>query len=207
MTGKPHIAANQTSERDREVENLKGEILALRSRVAEQVEEINRLDELAETDPLTGIGNRRSFDKEIARRHSEQKRDGRGFCLMIIDVDGFKGINDQFGHGEGDRLLQMIANVVETNIRASDIVYRIGGDEFAIILPGSQLEQAEHVARRLVDKTVKMIQQHMGDVPVALSIGLVQSKADSATDQLVAEADQAMYSAKKQGGNRYSTSG
>lgn len=187
----------------REMQNLQSEIEALRARVAEQATEIQRLDELAETDALTGIGNRRCFQKEINRRHAEQQRDGRKFCLMIIDVDGFKGINDRRGHMEGDQLLQKIANLVDSSIRSSDIVFRIGGDEFAILLPGASLKQAETCATRLVESTVATIQSQMPELPVGLSIGVVQSTGTRAIEELIHDADAAMYRAKKSGGNRF----
>lgn len=202
MSGKPHISS-QSAALQTELAKLRNEVDSLRARVAEQATEISRLDELAETDQLTGIANRRSFENEIKRRFSEQQRDGRGFCLMVIDVDGFKRINDQFGHSEGDRLLQEIASVVENNVRTSDIVYRVGGDEFSIILPGSTLQQCEFAAQRLVRETVRMIQDQMGDIPVGLSIGLAASTADREIDALIKAADEAMYRAKKEGGNRY----
>ena len=158
-----------------------------------QAREIERLTELAETDPLTGIANRRSFQKEIARRHAEQVRDGRTFCLMMIDVDGFKNINDMRGHLEGDRVLQTIASELSKNIRATDIVFRVGGDEFSVILPGVGLRQANNAALRLVSQSL------------GLSIGIVESTVSRPVEDLIQAADQAMYKAKKQGGNQVET--
>jgi len=193
---------SQSADDPSELGKLQNEIDGLRARVAEQAQEIQRLNLLAATDPVTGIANRRSFEQEVVRRHSEFLRDDRGFCLMIIDVDGFKRINDQFGKAIGDQLLQKIANVVDAGIRASDIVFRIGGDEFAILLPGTKMQQARFAANRLLEKSVLMIQAQMGDVPVSLSIGLVQADRDRSVETLIDDADQAMYRAKKQGGNR-----
>ena len=187
------------------MEQLRNEIDRLRERVNAQAMEITRLEELSETDALTGIANRRSFEKELRRRYSEQQRDGRGFCLMIIDVDGFKGVNDELGHAEGDRLLQSIANVIESNVRASDIVFRIGGDELAIILPGVKLDQARIAAQRLIELTCSRMRNEIEQAGVGLSIGLVESNGQRPIDQLIEAADRAMYRAKKQGGSRYLT--
>ena len=199
----PSPSDHQPTGDQSELRKLRLEVESLRARVSEQAKEIRRVDELAETDQLTGISNRRSFENEIKRRFCEQERDGRSFCLLIIDVDGFKQINDQFGHAEGDRLLKHIATVVRSNVRQSDIVSRIGGDEFSIIMPGSTLEESEHAAQRLVQRTVKMIQADMGDIPVGLSIGLAESANAEEINLLIEAADRAMYRAKKAGGNRY----
>jgi len=187
-----------------EVRQLRDQVKQLRTQLAKQTKEIARLDELAETDPLTGLANRRSFEKEIRRRHAEQLRDGRGFCLMIIDVDGFKAINDQFGHAEGDRLLQLIASMIRKHVRASDIPFRIGGDEMAVILPGVNLQQAKHAASRLVEETELIIRQQ-AEIRSGLSIGLAESSTTRSIDDLIQSADRAMYQAKNKGGNRFET--
>ncbi len=181
---------------------LRTEVSRLQARVEAQAKEITRWQELAGTDPLTGIANRRSFDRELRRRHAEQLRDGRGFCLMIMDIDRFKSVNDTFGHAAGDRLLQSLARILESNVRAGDIVFRIGGDEWAVILPGARLDLARHAARRLVELTRQTIPADEQTRSVGLSIGLVESTGQGTLEDLVRAADRAMYRAKQQGGNR-----
>lgn len=211
MSDKSHLPSGPASgdspdiAGDQDLEKLNHEIEMLKTQVAEQAEEIHRLNELVETDPLTGIANRRSFEKEIHRRYAEQQRGGNGFCLMFVDVDDLKRINDEFGHTKGDRLLCSIASVMESNFRTSDIVFRIGGDEFSVLLPGATREQAEVAANRLIGQTVALIQSQTGEIPVGLSVGLVESVGDRTIGELVDAADQAMYQAKQQGGNRFMT--
>ena len=186
-----------------EEERLSREIENLRTRVAEQAAEIARLQELAETDAVTGIANRRSFDREIRRRLLEQQRDGRGFSLVIIDIDDFKAINDRFGHTAGDRLLQTFASAVSRNLRGSDIVARVGGDEFGIILPGAGQDQAGHAVQRLLHDTREVLQSENHGLPVGISAGVCQAAPGMTVEQIIDLADRAMYRAKELGGNRF----
>jgi diguanylate cyclase (GGDEF)-like protein len=206
MTGKPQqsdLAHPPGSSRD--PRELQVELEQLRALVAEQAREIRRLDALTETDSLTGLANRRSFQKELQRRHAGQIRDQRPFCLMLIDIDAFKAINDRWGHATGDRYLRSIARAVQRNVRAGDIVFRVGGDEMAILLPGANLQQAEHCAQRLLEETVPGLRSAIPEVPLGLSIGVAESVKGGTVESLFEAADQAMYRAKQQGGNRFAS--
>ncbi len=183
--------------------DLQQELQLLRLRVAEQTAEIARLSQLAETDALTGIANRRGFDTEIKRRYAETQRHERPFALMVIDVDNMKSINDEQGHHVGDELLQEIARVLHENVRASDVACRLGGDEFAIILPGADLQAACHASRRLFDRAVPLVQSRFGQQAGQLSVGIVEATAALTIEQIVEIADRRMYCAKRQGGNRF----
>ena len=182
---------------------MKAEIDRLRATVAEQTAEISRLGQLAETDPLTGLANRRAFDKHLQQRMAQHQRDGQRFCLMIVDIDQFKSINDQFGHLMGDRLLQQIAGVLTRNVRQADIVFRVGGDEFAIILPATDSAQATHLAKRIVEQVVKNTRDEFDSLSIGLSIGLADSNTEWTKDQLVELTDKAMFQSKRHGGNQY----
>ena len=188
---------------DPQLAELQLEAATLREQVAQQAAEIARLRELAETDEVTNIGNRRSFEKSIERQHAELQRENRAYCLLVIDVDDFKAINDQYGHAVGDQWLQAIAGFLIRNVRTSDIVTRLGGDEFAIILPGTSGRQARHVVNRLVDEVVLEVGSTDSDAPVSLSIGLVEANAATTVQQTIELADRAMYQAKEQGGGQY----
>ncbi|MGI9515425.1 MAG: GGDEF domain-containing protein [Pirellulaceae bacterium] len=180
---------------------MQQELQRLRLRVAEQTAEITRLRELAETDPLTGIANRRGFEKEMRRRYAETRRHDRPFTLMSIDMDDLKSVNDESGHSTGDELLQEIARLLHENVRASDVVARVGGDEFAVILPGADIESARYVAKRIYEVAVPLVQSRFGDENGRLSIGIVQAHPGLTIEQVLETADQRMYRAKEQGGN------
>lgn len=166
-----------------------------------------RLHELSMKDPLTGLSNRRRFEADFARVWSQARTDGRGVSLLIIDVDHFKLFNDGYGHAEGDRCLQRIAEVLAQAARDHwGFSARLGGEEFAIILPGLPAVQAARVAEQ-VCATVRDadIEHHYSqtDSRVTISIGVACSStvAGPARD-LLAAADDAVYAAKSAGRDR-----
>ncbi len=176
----------------------------LRIRLAELTVEVDRLRKLAETDGLTGLANRRSFEKVVRQRFIEQSRGGNGFCLMMIDVDEFKRINDRLGHAAGDQLLQVIGSAIKGNLRSCDLVFRVGGDEMAVILPNSKMAKSVIVANRLIDSMYSSLENYRQHAAIGLSIGLVESMDQPSVAELLDAADKAMYQAKKRGGNRCS---
>ena len=183
------------------IEHLRKENERLRDRLEKQKHEIERLGRLAETDGLTGLANRRHFERTLQQRFSEQQRGGSAFSLMLIDVDAFKQINDCLGHAAGDRLLQLIGDGITQNLRDCDLVFRVGGDELAVILPNSKLEQSVLVANRLVRQLYDLLEEYHRHAAVGLSIGLVASDANATIADLMESADAAMYQAKSRGGN------
>ncbi|MCF7970268.1 MAG: EAL domain-containing protein [Methylococcaceae bacterium] len=160
---------------------------------------------LAGHDPLTGLGNRRHFQHEldnmlaIAERYKEQ------VALFYLDLDQFKIINDTHGHQAGDELLQVIANVLKTEIRETDLLSRIGGDEFTLVTPTATLEGVEILANKMLH-TLTQIEYTINEQPhpVSFSIGVAIYPQHGQTQQeLLANADLAMYHAKKTGRSRY----
>lgn len=186
------------------IERLKGENEQLRALIRQQKDEIESLVKLADTDVLTGLANRRHFKRTLQQRFSEHQRGGPSFCLMMIDVDEFKRVNDCLGHSAGDRLLQMIAQGITKNLRDCDLVFRVGGDELAVILPNSELKPSIGVAERLIERIHDLLAGYRGDAAVGLSIGITTSESKSTTLALLESADRAMYQAKNRGGNRCS---
>ena len=115
----------------------------------ELLAEVERLRELALTDPLTGLPNRRAWDSELKREMSRSRRSGRPFCIALIDLDRFKDYNDSHGHPAADRLLIETADAWQAQIRDVDLLCRWGGDEFALLLPDCDAQNAGEVLRRL----------------------------------------------------------
>jgi diguanylate cyclase (GGDEF)-like protein len=164
-----------------------------------------RAAQLAVSDPLTGLWNRRRMGEILAREFERQKRFGRPFSLLIVDVDDFKRINDRHGHPQGDAVLQQLGRLLQEETRAIDDALRYGGDEFALVLSETRAEGARLVAER--------VRRQFNDYPVAvpggkrlqvsLSIGMatVPGAADG-PDDLVQAADAALLRAKRQGKNR-----
>lgn len=153
------------------------------------------------TDPLTGLNNRRAFTRSAEGLVRLGRREGRTTALLLLDVDHFKRINDTHGHASGDAVLQAVAELLLANTRRSDVCGRMGGDEFAILLPNTGLEDAMHVA----DKMRMSLAQHPthgdnGAVRVTLSIGAIS--ADEELESMLGLADKAMYVAKNAGRDR-----
>ena len=164
----------------------------------------SRLRALAEHDHLTGVFNRRRFEEELHRELSRASRSGQGGAVISVDLDGFKSINDTAGHAAGDTVLRQVAHALSASVRKSDVVARLGGDEFAILLPGADRDKAAvaagHLLQRLHDCAVPI-----DGVPfrVTASIGVALFEAASATaEEMLVNADQAMYAAKRHGRDR-----
>ncbi|MEW6543319.1 MAG: diguanylate cyclase [Nitrospirota bacterium] len=159
------------------------------------------LDQLAIRDPLTGQYNRRFFDEVLAREWRRFQRTGEAFTVIIMDLDAFKGINDEYGHEAGDRALQKVATALRSTLRESDLVARIGGDEFAALLPGTDTEGSGPVIEKLREVVGKLrLVTAAGPVTISLSFGAATvpgfPPVTSAAD-LLRVADKRMYDMKR----------
>ncbi|MGH8992025.1 MAG: GGDEF domain-containing protein, partial [Acidimicrobiia bacterium] len=140
------------------------------------------LEEAASMDFLTGVGNRRSFERDLHREMGRSARLGAGFAVVVLDVDGLKAVNDTDGHAAGDTTLRAVAGAVHGSLRREDSVYRIGGDEFAVLLPGANARQAERVMSRVASAAAPF------------TWGVATSPADGpSAEGLVAAADRRLY--------------
>jgi diguanylate cyclase (GGDEF)-like protein len=164
----------------------------------------NRLEALAVKDDLTGLFNRRKFEELFNRENDLAKRFGYVLSLLFIDIDDFKSINDNFGHQTGDRYLQLIATVLQENIREIDVVARWGGEEFLVLLHRPIDSQDLQVAERLLSAAAGIrIPIAKENINRTISIGLATSTGGNLTMQeLINNADQAMLQAKQAGKNR-----
>jgi len=159
----------------------------------------------ASIDPLTGMFNRRGFAEACGRVIAREAHDGRPVSVLMFDIDHFKSINDRFGHPAGDEILKLFAAVVVNNLRISDLSGRIGGEEFAALLPCS-LEEGVLVAERVRGAfAASGIVCDAGSVDTTVSIGVAGGPAGTELDVLLAAADTALYQAKRTGRHRVAT--
>ncbi len=174
---------------------------------AQQLRELearNReLDQMAIRDPLTGLYNRRFFDEAVSREWGRFQRSGEGFTVMIMDIDAFKLINDRYGHEAGDLALQQVGVVLRSSLRESDLVARVGGDEFAVLLPRTEGERSRPVVEKL-ERALRHVPvtTPAGTIPVHLSLGAATvpgAPPIHSAAELLRVADKRMYEAKRRG--------
>src|SRR5579859_76925 len=160
------------------------------------------LEHQALFDALTDLPNRRQFHDHLKRALEATAVTGAGFALLMIDLDGFKDVNDTFGHAVGDLLLQGTATRLHTSLRPTDLVARLGGDEFAVVFAEQPRESVVQVAARLVELLGQPLTLGGQHVQVSASIGIAQCPEHGADgDLLMHHADLAMYAAKRSGGS------
>lgn len=164
------------------------------------------LQAAALTDPLTGLANRRAMDARLERLWAESLRDGQDLAVLMVDLDDFKKINDEFGHARGDALLMVLGDVMRAQCRKADVAARYGGDEVVVLLPKADTAQAHAVAERLrEDFLVRAAHRHKPDETVGkianLSVGVASRLGTTAAsrEELLARADEALYAAKRSG--------
>jgi diguanylate cyclase (GGDEF)-like protein len=154
---------------------------------------------LARRDELTGVGNYRSLHERLGEEIARHRRHSREFALILLDLDGFKEVNERFGHLEGDRLLAEIGVALGDELRAEDSVFRQGGDEFAVIVPEAHAEEAEEVAGRLRARVRRRGFGTDTTRPVSAATGFAMFPADGASiDELLGFADGDLFAAKRE---------
>lgn len=177
---------------------LRAEAVRTARRLARQQARLTELERLAVTDELTGVLNRRGFVEQLEQSlAAAQRYDERG-VLVYVDLDGFKPVNDTFGHEAGDRVLRYVGRLLQAHTRRSDVIGRLGGDEFAVLLTRSPweagLDRAEAL-ERLVNRAIVTIERTA--IPVRASLGIQAYGPGDTAAALLAKADEAMYRAKR----------
>jgi diguanylate cyclase len=186
---------------------------ALEDRLSLSKTEISNLQQSLEairaeslTDPLTGLGNRKYFDRSIETAVQNALADGEPLSLLMFDIDHFKSFNDSYGHLTGDQVLRLVGMSLRQTIKGQDITARYGGEEFAVVLPSTALRQAltvaDHIRRAVMAKELK--KKSTGEIlgRVTISVGVSMLKPGDDTDSLIERADACLYAAKRNGRNR-----
>lgn len=172
--------------------------------VTETREMEERLRELANHDPVTDLLNRRRFEDELVRQVGRCRRYGETACLLVMDVDDFKGVNDAHGHRMGDAALRRVGTILKERLRVTDVVARVGGDEFAAVLTGVGADDAQRLAEQ-VREAIQSAPIESGGQHVSVTVSIGLKTLDSAVkdeDSAFVAADRAMYEAKSEGRNR-----
>lgn len=187
------IEKRSFSEEAVEMASLFASLAAIAIERARLFEEVERL---SVTDPLTGLFNRRYFNYIVEQEKGRVKRYQKPLSLLFADVDGFKAYNDRLGHLVGDEILKEVAQILRSNVRAADVVVRYGGDEFVVLMPETDQEEAQLVTER-IERALRIwnMSPNIKDVRLSLSMGLKTANADN-VDTIVEEADREMYSKK-----------
>ena len=187
-----------------EIEDLQNNLRTMKKEIGQAKERNRSLEREVLLDSLTGIHNRRAYEQHIMEEMQRFRRYQKTFSLILFDVDRFKDLNDRFGHRAGDKCLKEIINRIKLCIRNTDFLSRYGGEEFVIILPGTNREGACTVAekvRRAIEMTRFYFQNQA--IPVTISLGVTEVReTDPEPETVFARADDAMYRAKREGRNR-----
>jgi diguanylate cyclase (GGDEF)-like protein len=158
-----------------------------------QCRRMEQIERTSRTDPLTGLGNRRALDETLGRELARHVRYDRPLTVVLIDLDGFKQVNDVHGHAAGDTVLVQVGRRL-ASVRGADAAFRLGGDEFAIVMPETRMDTADLVARRLS----RQIRDDTSPLAVHATWGIAQAVGDD-PDELLAVADSELYSRKREG--------
>jgi diguanylate cyclase len=185
--------------------SLEGELQASSQQVSELRTKLADVRKESMTDPLTGISNRKAFDEALAAAAEAATLENEAVTLLLCDIDHFKLFNDTWGHQTGDQVLRLVASCLSENIKGRDTAARYGGEEFAVLLRGTSLEVATHVANQIRStvETKKLVKKSTGDIlgAITISIGVAQFAPGETGDAVVRRADVCLYGAKHNGRN------
>ncbi len=185
---------------------LENEVKASSQEVAQLRVHLESVRREALTDTLTGIPNRKAFDTEIKRAMEQAVETGEPMSLLMCDIDHFKKFNDTWGHQTGDQVLRLVANCISENVKGRDTASRFGGEEFAVVLPQTELADAVRLAYQIRSKvqSKKLVKKSNGDIlgVITISIGVARYDMKEGAEGLIQRADACLYAAKRSGRNR-----
>ncbi len=181
---------------------LQDQLLLAQEQLDEQARQIQSNVNLARTDPLTGLANRRAFDDDLVRRVTEWHRRHAGFCLVMIDVDHFKALNDRYGHPSGDQVLRGLGELLASLSRPADLPARLGGEEFAVLLSAASCDQAARIAEEILAAVAsRPFPIEEATIHLTVSLGLSMAQPGDGPLTLLHRADDALYASKHAGRN------
>lgn len=205
-----HAKAEQISQRaaagqtvtTSDYETLMGSVLSFGSAAQSLEREVWKA--LATVDPLTGLANRQTMRTQLTGERDRAIRQRLPLALALADIDHFKKINDTFGHAQGDTVLRAVAQVLRGTVRPYDVVYRYGGEEFLICLPGTNAETGAHALERIRQAiaALTLTDDKGTPIPVTATFGVAEVDADTSVDDAIERADKALYDGKRSGRNR-----
>lgn len=201
-----HNMVGDTDKMRGSMQNLQSELEASKQQVEKLHQELQSARGEAMTDPLTGILNRRGFETRAKQTFADPTTLDKGLCLLMIDIDHFKKINDTYGHLFGDKVIRAIATTLQSKVRGEDSVARLGGEEFAVMLPETDVAGArtvaEHIRQSIERGKIRRLdtQEQIGGITISIGIAAYTSGV-SAVD-LLDQADKALYVSKKTGRNK-----
>jgi diguanylate cyclase len=185
---------------------LENEVKASSQEVAQLRLHLESVRRESLTDTLTGVPNRKAFDTELKRAMEQSAETGEAMSLLMCDIDHFKTFNDTWGHQTGDQVLRLVANCISENVKGRDTAARFGGEEFAVVLPQTELADAVRLANQIRSKveSKKLVKKSNGDIlgVITISIGVAQYDMKEGAEGLIQRADACLYAAKRAGRNR-----
>jgi len=203
-----HLAELETQQAKEQLESrveertieLNRALIEVGDLAAQLNESLKKVERLAVTDTLTETYNRRKFDEIVVKEHHLANHGGAPFSLIMFDIDHFKKVNDKFGHSTGDLVLKHLSTVIRGLVRHGDLLIRWGGEEFLILLPNTQIEEAAPFAERVRTEVEREVFPGAGTITI--SLGVAQLREGDSTDTLLGRVDKALYQAKQEGRNR-----
>jgi len=195
--------ARRLAEAERRNGELQERVRRMEDESASLQKRLQRKREQLMEDTLTGVRSRLAYDESLAQELRRFRRYEESFCLAVLDIDHFKKINDGYGHSAGDKALRLVAQQINERVRETDLLFRIGGEEFVLLLPGTTIDAAEPLVGEVRDAVGSSGFHFEGrPVPITLSAGLTDARRDDTAETIFARADDAMYRAKKGGRDR-----